>query len=359
MTRSFFFRGTAGRNEWWWYVLTIILVITGMLGFGGLPWQFALRMKGFTPEQYLALSPKEQSAVFTNNEALSYNLFPFIIGFVMLLIAFRMIHRKPGLTYFTNRPRLDARRFLVGFALWGAIQGILFTIGYFQNPGALEWNYDPQQFFLLLAICLFLVPLQTGFEELLCRGYVLQWIGGSKWGTSFANTAAGEFLQAKRKGAPPLNTSIGRTLLKITSRGIVAAAINALIFCILHVYNPEVRALGWFALLFYTLSGFFAAFLTVMDDGIELAWGYHTANNFMGLLIVSTPWQVLRTDSLFLDTSKPAVGYEYLITLLCYPLMVFLLARIYRWKHWKARLWSPLSPAATEERRNDDELPES
>jgi hypothetical protein len=120
----------------------------------------------------------------------------------------------------------------------------------------------------------------------------------------------------------------------------VAAAVNGLIFGGLHAFNPEVAKLGWFAMAFYMISGFFAAFLAVMDDGIELSWGYHTANNFMGLLIVSTPWQVLRTDSLFLDTSEPAVGIEYVVTLLCYPLMIFLFARIYRWKNWKERLFA-------------------
>ena len=103
--------------------------------------------------------------------------------------------------------------------------------------------------------------------------------------------------------------------------------------------NPEVISLGWFAIVFYMLSGVFAALLTIMDDGIELSWGYHTANNFMGLLVLSNQWQSLKTDSLLLDTSKPAVGWGLVIILVvCYPLMVFILSKIYRWTNWKTRL---------------------
>lgn len=303
MAHFFFSPQTSGRHEWWRYLLTFFLVVTGMFGFGLIPFQVALQMKGVTAEEQQHLGDSGLHELFSRNELLTYNLFPLIIGLVMLLLAFRSIHRTKVLTFITSREKFDLRRFFTSFLIWGALLGMLFAIGYAQDPSVLKWNYQPREFLMLFLICVFLVPLQTGFEEVLCRGYVLQWTG------------------------------------KATNRGIAIILINGLIFGGLHSMNPEVTALGWFAMAFYILSGVFAALLTVMDDGIELSWGYHTANNFMGLLIVSNNWQGLQTDSLFIDTSKPSVGIELVITLVvCYPLMVFLLSKIYRWTGWKERL---------------------
>lgn len=303
MNKYFFINATSERNEWWRYVLTLILVVTGILGFGGIPLQIAMYTKGISLKDTPDLSQAELMELFTNNELLAYQLFPLAVGFFMLMLAIRFNHRKPILSFFTSRKQLDLKRFFVGFGLWFGIQTILLVIELSQNSGTVIWNYDAGSFFLLCCICLFIVPLQTGFEELFCRGFILKWTGLA------------------------------------SARGIAVIIINGLIFGGLHLMNPEVTSLGWFAIVFYMLSGVFAALLTIMDDGIELSWGYHTANNFMGLLIISNQWQSLKTDSLLLDTSKPSVGWGLVITLvICYPLMVFVLAKIYRWTNWKDRL---------------------
>jgi uncharacterized protein len=303
MATFFFSPNTSGQPGWWRYPVTILLVVTGIYGFGGLPFLAALSSKGVSMKEAQQMSPSELNGLFTNNEQLTYNLFAFVVGFIMLLIAFRILHQRPALSFFTSRGKFDPKRFLAGFVIWGAFLGTLFVIGYLQDPSAVKWNYQPQQFGMLVLICLFLVPIQTGFEELLCRGYVLQWVG------------------------------------RATTRGLIAILVNGLLFGGLHLFNPEVRELGWFAILFYVISGCFAAFLAVMDDGIELSWGYHTANNFMGLLIISSEWQALPTDSLFIDPSKPSIGIELILTLAVgYPLMILLLSKMYRWSQWKQRL---------------------
>ena len=303
MNNYFFINTSKERNEWWRYLVTLLLVVTGILGFGAIPLQIAIYTKGISPQDAVNLSEAEIMGHFTNNEVLAYQLFPLVVGFFMLMLAIRFNHRKPILTFFTARKQLDLKRFFVGFGLWFGMQAILLAIELAQNTGSIVWNYDSGSFFLLLSICIFIVPLQTGFEELFCRGFILKWTGLA------------------------------------TSRGLAILIINGLIFGGLHLMNPEVISLGWFAIVFYMLSGVFAALLTIMDDGIELSWGYHTANNFMGLLVLSNQWQSLKTDSLLLDTSKPAVGWGLVIILVvCYPLMVFILSKIYRWTNWKARL---------------------
>jgi uncharacterized protein len=304
MAQHFLSRDDRGRNHWWTYLLTALLVFTGIIGFGGLPLQIAVQMKGLTPEELSGMTMKNLASVFTKNEMLVFTMTPFLVGFLMLILAIRYVHRKPALSYFTTRRQIDLKRILAGFGIWGTLLGILFVIEYFQNPGVIRWNYKPESFFMLLAICVFLVPIQTGFEELLCRGYVLK--------------------------------SFGRS----TRRGLIAIAMNALIFGALHLATTEFDQLGWYAMAFYIVSGIFAGLITVMDDGIELSWGFHTANNIMSLLIISNQWQSLPTDSLFLDTSEPTnAGAGLLIVMgVCYPIAVLAMAKLYKWKDCKKRL---------------------
>lgn len=302
---SFFHNQKIGRNHWLTYIATLALVISGIIGFGGLPLQIALGLKGLSSEEIVQMSSKEMDTYFTLNELLIYNIFPFIAGFITLIVAAKYIHHRSPLSYITTRKYFDYKRFIVGFTTWATLAIGLFFLQYtLSDHSNLIWNFDPINFIFLLSICLFLVPVQTGFEELLFRGFLLQFTG-----------------QRIRKG-------------------IVSVLINGLVFGALHSLNPEVQVLGWQALLFYAFSGCFAATLTVMDDGVELAWGFHTANNFMGILLVTNNWQVFQTDALFLDTSEPTMGYEIFISLfLWYPLMMVLFSKIYRWKNWKERLF--------------------
>lgn len=169
---------------------------------------------------------------------------------------------------------------------------------------SLKWNFEPQSFLVLTCITLVMIPIQTGCEELIFRGYFLQFLG---------------------------------TRLK---RGVLVILLNGISFAILHGMNPEMKLLGINAFIFYALSGCFAALITVMDDGIELAWGFHTANNVFGILIVTNDWQVFQTDALYKDVSKPEMGVGiWLLLLILYPIMVLIFSKVYKWKDWKKRLF--------------------
>lgn len=301
--KVFFFRQHSGKQQWWTYLTTLFLVISGIIGFGNIPLMIAMSSKGFSIEEMNVLTIAQYEAALGKNLFFTINLFPFMIGFAMLLIAFRFVHHRPIKSYFTTRKVFDLKRFLTGFFLTALVMGILFAISYFQNSETLLWNFQPESFFTLLLICLFIVPLQTGFEELLFRGYLLQLFG------------------------------------RATSRGVAVIVINGLLFGLLHGMNPEVTQLGWFALVYYVVSGIFAALITLMDDGIELSWGFHTANNFVGMLLVTNKWQVFHTDALFLDTSKPSIGWDMPIVLfVAYPLLILAFAKVYKWTGWRQRL---------------------
>lgn len=304
MIPFFFRRQPSPNNEIWRYVLVLLLVVTGIIGFGGLALRFAFYAKGVSDQEIQTLTDEDYNNYFTPNEILSYNLFAFLVVFIMLILGVRFIFRARPIVLFTNRPKIDFKRFFTAFLLWGIVNGLLIGIDLTINGAAnLQWNYKPETFFMLLAICVFLVPIQTGAEELFCRGLVLKWTG------------------------------------KVIGSGLIVALINGIVFGSLHLGNPEIGKLGYFALVFYVLSGVFASVLTILDDGIELSWGYHTMNNFIGLMLISTDWQALPTEALWIDKTKPDVGWGYIVILaVCYPLMIFILSKIYRWTGWRERL---------------------
>ena len=107
---------------------------------------------------------------------------------------------------------------------------------------------------------------------------------------------------------------------------------NGLFFGAVHLSNPEIDLFGWSAILYYTITGVFLAAITFFDKGLELAWGFHAANNFFGVVLLTNNWQVLQTNALFTDTRAPEIGFELMLTLLvAYPVLFLFFAKRYRW----------------------------
>ena len=160
-----------------------------------------------------------------------------------------------------------------------------------------------EAFWKLAVIAILLIPLQTSFEEYLFRGHMMQGLGiisGNRW-------------------VPLLVTSV--------------------LFGIMHIANPEVEKLGYGSLVFYIGTGFFLGILTLMDEGLELALGFHAANNLVTALLVTADWTAFQTDSLYKDVSEPALGWDaYLPVFVVFPILLWVFARRYGWKHWKDRL---------------------
>ena len=76
-----------------------------------------------------------------------------------------------------------------------------------------------------------------------------------------------------------------------------------------------------------------------MDEGLELALGFHAANNLVTALLVTASWTAFQTESLLIDNSEPSLGVELILTLLLiYPLIIFIFAKKYKWKNWLSQL---------------------
>ena len=72
-----------------------------------------------------------------------------------------------------------------------------------------------------------------------------------------------------------------------------------------------------------------------MDEGIELALGFHAANNLFAALLVTSNWTAFQTDSIWIDISEPKLSTEMIFSvLILYPLFLILIAKKYKWKNW-------------------------
>ena len=133
-----------------------------------------------------------------------------------------------------------------------------------------------------------------------------------------------------------------KTVLEVVKEG-VASTVASLIFGCLHFYNPEVEKLGYGLIIYYVGTGLFLGILTLMDGGIELALGFHAANNLVTALLVTSSWTVFQTESIFIDVSEPSLGGEVLISLfILYPFFIFLMSNRFNWSGWNTKLTSKL-----------------
>src|SRR5690606_2063872 len=116
--------------------------------------------------------------------------------------------------------------------------------------------------------------------------------------------------------------------------------VTSVVFGGLHVFNPEVSKMGYIIMVYYIGTGFLFGIMTLMDEGLELALGFHARNNHIGALSVTADWTAFPTSSVLKDVSDPVAGLDVLFpVLVIYPLFLFIMAKMYGWSDWKGKLF--------------------
>ncbi len=286
-----------GKRELWMFILTSVL-ISGI---------FILNFIA-----YLFTSPEDMDAAYElmksipANLSLIINLAPFAILLILLFIFVKFIHHRSILSLTTARKRIDWKRVLFSFLLIVFITLITFSISYYLDPSQVELQFDAGKFAILLIISLLLFPFQIGLEEYLFRGYFMQHIGDL----------------VKNKWFPLLFTSI--------------------FFGVAHSANPEVAEMGLVTMVFYIGTGLLLGIMTLMDDGLELALGFHFGNNLLAALLITSDWSALQTDAIFRYTAEEANNSALEIILpvfIFYPIILLILSKKYNWSNWKDKLF--------------------
>lgn len=298
-----------GKNDWWRYVVTIMMVLIGWQFIGIIPLFIVAFNESNDFAELMASSANAFADLGINsNLYLLVMLLMFVSGLVFLLFSVKLFHSRSITSLVTSRVNISWKRVLYGFSFWLLVSIFFLIVDYFIYPDHYVYNFKPASFAILVFISLVFIPLQTAFEELLFRGYFIQGLG--VW---FKNAAV-----------PFIFTSVA--------------------FGLMHSFNPEVEKLGSLILIYYIATGFLFGIITLMDEGTELALGMHAANNIVAAIFVTMNWAAFQTDALFVDISEPTMGiYLFFPVFVIYPLVIIFLARKYGWSDWKQKLFGKIT----------------
>ena len=293
-----------GKSEPWRYVIGLLFIFAGWQVVGSIPLLVAAAAVSPSPEKIASTL-----AGFVRGEGIDSNLFlilmiiSFAAGLLFTYITIRFFHARKWVSVLTARTKTDWSRIRYGFILWMSVNIIVFIIEYLISSENFEWNFKAGPFFTLLAISLFLLPIQTSFEEIFFRGYLMQAIG--RW----------------------------------IPRAWVPLIITSVIFGWMHGANPEVDKLGSEVFIFYIGTGLLFGMITLLDEGMEINLGMHAANNIFAAVWVTNDWSVFQTPALFIDKTTPDIDIlAYVPVFIIYPAILFILSKKYKWKNFKQKL---------------------
>ena len=223
---------------------------------------------------------------------------------VLLLIWVKFVQEQSLTSFTTSRSKIDWRRVFFSFILWGVISASFILGDYFVNPNNYVLNFELNNFLILLIIAIVLLPLQTSFEEYLFRAHMMQGLGLA------------------------------------TRQRLIPLIVSSVLFGLMHIANPEVAKLGLIVMIYYIGTGFFLGIITLMDEGLELALGFHAANNMVAALLVTSDWSVLQTHAILKSIAQPSAGLEIILPVfVVFPLLLLLFSKIFKWKNWNQKLF--------------------
>ncbi len=303
------------QHDFWRYLLGSFLVFIAT-SIGQVPFVIAAFVAvAKNGEDLTALDQSKMLGVLEPNLNLFLLLLSFAVGLIGLFIIIKTIHKQTIKSITTSRPKIDWKRIWFAFFLWGILSSALIFIDYYANPEHYVNNFKLNRFLILAIIAILLVPLQTSLEEYLFRGYLMQGFG----------------ILARNRWFPLLLTS--------------------LIFGVLHIANPEVEKLGYSIMVYYIGTGLFLGVITLMDEGLELALGFHAANNLFTALLVTTDWTVFQTHSVFKDVSEPTLEFIDIVlpVFIIFPILIFIFGKVYKWNNWKDKLFGTIEEPPKED----------
>ncbi|WP_297793369.1 CPBP family intramembrane glutamic endopeptidase [uncultured Eudoraea sp.] len=303
-------QGYKGLHELWRYAIGVLIIIVGWQVIGAAPLTIVFLAKALQSGDIPTdLDLSGISNFLGSNLFFFLVLLTFAIGFIVLYLTVKLLHKQSFVSLTTSRKRIDWKRVFFTFFLWAVISVAFIGLDIYLSPEDYVYNFQPDLFLVLLLIAIIFIPIQTSFEEYFLRGYLMQGLG----------------IAAKNRWVPLIGTS--------------------LIFGLMHIFNPEVAKIGYGVMVFYIGTGLFLGILTLMDEGLELALGFHAANNFTAALIVHAEWTAFQTNSIYKDISEPEIGWEvFAPVFIIYPIVLLILSKKYGWTNWKDRLTGNLIP---------------
>lgn len=282
-----------GRNEWWRYAIALFVIAFMWLVVGSMP-LLALAVAVMIDD-----NPATTVDATTGQFAGIHPGLPFIaimLSFLCFVVgvylAVRFVHQRRFLSLVTPGA-VRWGRLVEAFALWFMLSAATAMVEALLYPGRYQLTFQPLQFVIFLFFALVLIPVQTSAEEFFFRGYLLQ--------------SAGLLLR----------------------NPIILSVISGAVFMVPHLANPEMAVDILLLPVYYFLFGAFLAFVSLKDNGLELALAIHAANNLFAGLFANYAGSALATPAIFTANELDPV-----YTLVTTPIAMTVL---YFWFFWPVR----------------------
>ncbi len=286
-----------GKNAFWRYFVLSVAPFIASNTIGAIPLAVVILMNsGAGVISVEGGMPDFASMGIDLNLGFALTVFPFILAFFTFVLLVRPINNRNLGTVINGGRRFRWGRVIISALIWTALAALWLFYSMKRDPSSYVLNNTSGSIATLAILAVLFIPFQAGFEEILFRGYLTQ----------------GFAVLARNRWVPILVTST--------------------MFGLMHGLNPEVSEYGFFTMMpQYIFFGLTFSVLTMMDDGIELAIGAHTANNIFLSVFLTNSDSALQTPAMYEQvTIHP--WYEFLGLILMSVIFIAIMAILFRWK---------------------------
>ena len=292
-------RALDGQNQFWKYLLNFAAGFAASNIIGAIPLGSVIAYKIATSGG--TITPNPHNAMDLSVYGISQNLgfillmIPFVLAFITTIYLFKPLHKRLLAEVINGTKQIRWKRYFTALGIWFIIGLLYLTVDYALNSTNYKLQFDATKLIPLVLLSLLFIPIQTAYEELLFRGYFTQ--GIAAW----------------------------------TKNRWAAIIIPALLFGLMHSFNPEVKEYGfWATMPQYVIFGLLFGLMTILDDGIELAMGAHAANNIFSCLFVTNAASALQTPAVFNQLNINPTK-ETLVLSIMGILSIIIFSRVYKW----------------------------
>ena len=274
------------------YAAVLLLGIVGWIFLGNIP-TFAVMMS----KRLFVSDVSVLQENLSPNSYVALMMSPFVIGLLLFFLLVKLMHKRGVCSVLNGREKLRWGHFFTAFGLYTLLMVVFYLLLFCFDGDNFVLQFDAKAFFCMLPLLLVLVPLQTLFEEFLFRGYLTQ--AFSVW----------------------------------TGRVWLVWLLPALLFALAHAANPEVGAYGFCMMMSqYLLLALLFGLFTLADDGLEVSWGMHTANNLFLLLFFTEENSALPTAAVWRFKDATPSFWDPLEIALFGVVLWLVFRRVYHWR---------------------------
>jgi hypothetical protein len=301
----------AGRNAFWRYFIGTITPFLASNIIGSLPLlavMFTNTVEGVIPQK--GGMPDFEAMGINLNLGFVLSVFPFILALLAIILLVKPLHSRSFGTVINGGRKIRWGRIFVAALVWIAVSALWMIYSLRSDPGNFRLNNTSGSLITLALLALALIPFQAAFEEILFRGYLMQ--GFAVW--------------TRNRWLPILLTSV--------------------LFGLMHGLNPEVKQYGFLTMMpQYIFFGMLFAVLTMLDDGIEVAIGAHSANNIFLSVLITHKDMALQTPAMY-EQIEIFPWKEFAGLVQMSVVFLVIMALVFRWKDIR-RLYARIIAPAT------------